>query len=260
MELDGKVALITGGASGIGLATARLFAREGARLALLDRSESSLAEARTELEARGTEVLTLPADVTSAAEVERAVGEVDRRWGRLDVLFVNAGINGVWAPIDELTPEEWRETMSINLDGTYHTLHYAVPLLKRQGGSIVLTSSINGTTRFGEPGATAYAATKAAQLTLGKMLAIELAKHRIRVNVVCPGWISTGIEANTERRHPEEAGEPVEYPAGSIPLTGDTPGRPEQVAEAVLFLASPRASHITGTPLWVDGAESILQG
>lgn len=260
MELEGKVALVTGGASGIGRATAVRFAEEGARIALLDRAGDELADAIQAIEAAGGEGLALEADVTRPEEVEQAVRAVEDRWGRLDVVFANAGVNGVWAPIDELTPEEWQETMAINLNGTFYTLHYTVPLLKRQGGAVVVTSSINGTRRFGEPGATAYACTKAAQLTLGKMLAIELAKHRVRVNVVCPGWIATSIEDHTERRHTEEAEEPAAYPAGSIPLTDGTPGRPEQVAEVVLFLASDRASHVTGTPVWIDGAESLLQG
>src|SRR5690606_27877879 len=110
---------------------------------------------------------------------------------RLDIIVANAGINGVWAPIDQLTPEEWDKTVAINLRGTFLTLHYGVPAMKAKGGSIVIVSSINGTRTFSNPGTSAYASTKAGQLALGQIAALELAKHRIRVNVVCPGAIET---------------------------------------------------------------------
>jgi NAD(P)-dependent dehydrogenase (short-subunit alcohol dehydrogenase family) len=112
-------------------------------------------------------------------------------FGRLDVLFANAGINGVWAPIEELRPAEWDKTIAVNLRGTYLTIHHAVPLMKARGGSILITSSINGTRTFTSAGASAYATSKAAQLALGQMLALELARHRIRVNIICPGAITT---------------------------------------------------------------------
>ena len=112
-------------------------------------------------------------------------------------------MNGVWAPIDELKPEEWDETVRINLRGTFLTVHHAVPLMKKAGGSIAITSSINGTRTFTTAGASAYATTKAGQLAFGQMLAIELAQHRIRVNVICPGSIGTEISDNTKQRHTE---------------------------------------------------------
>ena len=261
MELQDRVALVTGASSGIGRATARLFAQHGARVALLARNDDDLAEVAEAIRSDGGEALVVSADIAKADEVEAAIQELEERWGRLDVVFANAGINGVWAPIDEITPDEWKQTVDVNLNGTYHTVHFAVPLMKRgDGGAILITSSINGTRRFSGAGATAYASTKAAQLAMGQMLALELAKHRIRVNVLCPGAIATEIEESTERRHEDEAGEPVEYPAGGIPLTDGRPGRPREVAELALFLASDRARHITGTPVWIDGAESLLQG
>ncbi len=261
MELQDRVALVTGASSGIGRATALLFAQHGARVALMSRSEDDLNEVADAIRADGGEALVVAADVSKADEVEAAIRQIDDEWGRLDVVFANAGINGVWAPIDELEPDEWKKTIDINLTGTYHTIHFAVPLLKREdGGAILITASINGTRRFTGAGATAYASTKAAQLALGKMLALELAKHRIRVNVICPGAIDTEIEESTERCDEAEAGEPVEYPAGAIPLTDGAPGKASEVAELALFLASDRSRHITGTPVWIDGAESLLQG
>lgn len=261
MDLQNRVALVTGASSGIGRATACRFAEHGARVALAARSTDELEALADEIRADGGDALVVPFDVSKADEVEAAIQQIDDAWGRLDVVFANAGINGVWAPIDELTPDEWRKTVDVNLHGTYHTIHFAVPLLKRDGGgAILITASINGTRRFTGAGATAYASTKAAQLAMGKMLALELAKHKIRVNVICPGAIDTEIEEDMEKRNEAESGEPVEYPAGDIPLTDGTPGRPEEVADLALFLASDRARHITGTPVWIDGAESLLQG
>lgn len=261
MELQDRVALVTGASSGIGRATAELFAQHGARVALLARDEDELADAAESIRSNGGDALVLTADIAKADEVEAAIEKLDEEWGRLDVVFANAGINGVWAPIDELAPDEWKKTVEVNLNGTFHTIHFAVPLMKREdGGAILITASINGTRRFTGAGASAYASTKAAQLALGQMLALELAKHRIRVNVLCPGAIETAIEESTTRRDQEEAGEPVEYPAGDIPLTDGAPGSPREVAELALFLASDRARHITGTPVWIDGAESLLQG
>lgn len=261
MELRDKVALVTGAGSGIGKAAAVLFAREGARVGALSRTEGEVRSTVDEIRSAGGEAVALVADVADAAAMEEAVRRLAGEWGRLDVVFANAGINGVWAPIDELAPEEWDRTVAINLRGTYLTLHYAVPHLKKAGGgSVIVTSSINGTRVFSNAGATAYSCTKAAQVAMTKMLALELAKHRIRVNVICPGAIDTEISDNTEQRSLDEAGEPMAFPQGEIPLTDDRPGTSFDVAELALFLASDRSRHVTGTPVWIDGAQSLLQG
>jgi NAD(P)-dependent dehydrogenase (short-subunit alcohol dehydrogenase family) len=178
----------------------------------------------------------------------------------LDVVIANAGVNGVWSPLEELAPEEWDYTLAVNLRGTFLTIKYAIRPMKSRGGAIVVTSSVNGTRVFSTAGSTAYSCTKAAQVALAKMAALELAKHHIRVNVVCPGAIDTPILNKAERRHVEAATVPVEFPKGGIPLTGGRPGTPEQVAELMLFLASDAASHITGSEIWIDGGESLLHG
>jgi NAD(P)-dependent dehydrogenase (short-subunit alcohol dehydrogenase family) len=258
MELQGKVALVTGAGSGIGKATALRFAREGAMVGVLSHTADEIRKVAEEIERAGGRAIALVADVADEGQMRKAVADLVQAHGRLDIVFANAGINGVWAPIDELQPQEWDRTINTNLRGTYLTLHHAVPHLKKAGGSIVITASINGSRTFTSAGATAYSATKAAQVAMAQMLAVELAKHKIRVNVVCPGKIDTEISDNTEKRDTQEAEVPAEYPAGPIPLTGQEPGTSEEVAELVLFLASDRARHITGTPVWIDGGQSLL--
>jgi NAD(P)-dependent dehydrogenase (short-subunit alcohol dehydrogenase family) len=175
-------------------------------------------------------------------------------------VVANAGINGVWAPLEDLTLEEWERTLTINLTGTFLTVKHAVPYLKQQGGSVIVVSSVNGTRIFSNTGATAYSCSKAGQVAFTKMVALELAKYGIRVNAVCPGWVESELEDNTERRNLEGIRVPILYPEGRIPLTGGRPGTSEQVAQLVLFLASDASSHITGTEVWIDGAESLLEG
>ncbi|HZF67365.1 MAG TPA: SDR family NAD(P)-dependent oxidoreductase [Gemmatirosa sp.] len=261
MQLDGRVALVTGAGSGIGAATARLFAREGARVALVSRDRDELEQVAREIRDAGGTARVAVADVSDDAAMRRAADETAAEWGRLDVVVANAGVNGVWAPIDELAAEEFEQTLRINLLGTFLTIKHCVPHLKRAGGgAVVVTSSVNGTRMFSNTGATAYSASKAGQVAITKMLAVELAKHRIRVNVVCPGAIDTNIDESTEKRHVEREQEPVEYPEGEIPLTDGEPGTSEQVAQLMLFLASDASRHVTGTEVWIDGAQSLLQG
>jgi NAD(P)-dependent dehydrogenase (short-subunit alcohol dehydrogenase family) len=260
-ELEGKVALVTGAGSGIGKAAAVLLAREGATVGALSHTDDEIRRTVREIEESGGKAIPLVADVADAAAMEQAVGQLVSQYGRLDIVFANAGINGVWAPIDEIQPDEWDRTINTNLRGAYLTIHHAVPHLKKAGGgSIIITSSINGTRVFSNAGTTPYSCTKAAQVAMAQMLAVELAKHHIRVNAVCPGWIETEINENTNSRNLEKAEVPAEYPEGEIPLTGKQPGRSADVAELVLFLASDRSKHITGTPVWIDGAESLLVG
>jgi NAD(P)-dependent dehydrogenase (short-subunit alcohol dehydrogenase family) len=251
---------VTGAGSGIGRATALLFAREGAKVAALGHTSGEIDRVVAEIHDAGGVAMPLIADIAHASQMRDAVDSIDAQWGRLDVVFANAGINGVWAPIEELEPGDWDATINTNLRGTFLTIKYAVPVMKRTGGSVIITSSVNGTRIFSNTGATAYSASKAGQVALGKMLALELAKHRIRVNVICPGKIATQIEESTVERDLEEAREPVIFPEGKIPLTDGQPGMPEQVAALVLFLGTEAASLITGTEIWIDGGESLLQG
>jgi NAD(P)-dependent dehydrogenase (short-subunit alcohol dehydrogenase family) len=259
-KFSDRVALITGAGSGLGAATARLLASEGAKVALLSRTAGEIEKVAGEIMAAGGEAVPLRADISKDEEVQAAVEQVRQRWGRLDIVFANAGVNGVWAPLDQLAVDEWEATLRINLTGTFLTVRAALPLLRVRGGSIVITSSVNGTRMFSNTGATAYACSKAGQVAFAKMIAVELAKDRIRVNVICPGAIESRIDENTERRNVETVKPPVEFPEGAIPLTGGEPGRSEQVARLVSFLACDKSDHITGTEIFIDGAQSLLQG
>ena len=259
-DLTGKVALVTGAGSGIGRATALRLARSGARLGLLGRTAAELEQVAREIERGGGGAHVLVADVSKAEEVDAAVTRLAREAGGLHAVFANAGFNGVWAPIEELTSDEWQKTIATNLNGTFFTLKAAVPHLKRQGGAVVVCASVNGTRMFSNTGATAYSCSKAAQVAMVKMLAVELGPARVRVNAVCPGAIDTEIDDNTEKRDVERVKTAVEFPEGSIPLTRGKPGKAEQVAELVHFLLSERASHITGTEVWIDGGQSLVEG
>jgi NAD(P)-dependent dehydrogenase (short-subunit alcohol dehydrogenase family) len=260
MTARNKVAFVTGAGSGIGRAAAELIGRDGAKVALVSRDGDELREVEKAIRRAGGEAMSLVCDVSVAEDVERAIGATVEKWGRLDLVFANAGINGTWAPIDQITPDEWDQVMEINLRGTYLTIHFAVPHLKKQGGSIVITSSVNGTRMFSNVGASAYATTKAGQVALAKMLALELGQDRIRVNVICPGWITTKIDESTDKSKLDEEQKLAEYPEGVVPLTKGSPGTAEQVAELVKFLFSDASSHISGTEIWIDGAQSLLQG
>lgn len=260
MKLKDKVALITGGSSGIGRAAAVAMAREGAKVALTARRAERCQEAVDEIEGMGGEALALPGNVADAEHVEALVAATVERWGRLDIVVPNAGINGVFAPIEDITPEEWDQTQNINVRGTFLTVKYAIPHLRAAGGgSIVVVSSVNGNRIFSNFGFTSYSCSKAAQVTFAKMAAVELAQWDIRINVVCPGWTKTSIGENTFARDIDKIKIPREYPEGMVPLR-QRPATSEEVANAILFLASNDASYVTGTEIYVDGALSLFQG
>ena len=260
MPFEGHVALITGAGAGIGKGAATQLAKEGARVACLGRTVSQLQEIVAEIQNDGGDAMLVRADVSQPDQLQEAIQQVGDAWGRIDIVVANAGINGVWAPLEEITPEEWDQTLGINLKGTFLTVKYALPHLKRQGGSVIVVSSVNGTRMFSNTGATAYSCSKAAQVAFTKMVALELAPHKVRVNCICPGWILTEIRDNTYMRNLDEIRYPVEFPEGKVPLTRGKPGSIEQVAQLIAFLASDASDHITGTEMWIDGAQSLLQG
>jgi NAD(P)-dependent dehydrogenase (short-subunit alcohol dehydrogenase family) len=258
LTLVDKTALVTGAGSGIGRASALKLARAGANVCLLDLVDERTEDVMEEIRGMGREAEFYDVDVSDPGRMEQAIRAASERFGRLDVVFANAGINGTLSPIEDLTPEAWDETLGTNLRGTFLTVKHAVPHMKAKGGSIVVTSSINGNRKFSGFGMSAYSSSKAGQVAFAKMAALELARYRIRVNAICPGGIETNIGENTNStKEVDKIRIPVEYPEGAQPLEHG-PGRPEQVADLVLFLASDLSSHITGTEIYIDGAETLL--
>jgi NAD(P)-dependent dehydrogenase (short-subunit alcohol dehydrogenase family) len=258
--LNGKVAFVTGVGSGIGRATALLLGQAGARVAGLTHKLEEAERTCDEIVRAGGQALPLAGDVSVSADIDAAVRRIQEKWKRLDIVVANAGINGLWAPLEEIGEADWDRTLDVNLKGTFLTLKHALPLLRRQGGAVVVVSSVNGTRMFSNSGASAYATSKAGQRALARMTALELAKYKIRVNTVCPGSIDTNIDENTQRRDLEKAREPVKFPEGQVPLTDGKPGTSAQVAQLIWFLVSDFASHISGTEVYIDGAQSLLQG
>lgn len=242
-RLEGKVAVVTGGNSGIGLASAKRLLEEGARVAIAGRSQKTLDEAAKTL---GKDVLAIQADVSKLEDIDKIYAAVEKKFGKIDVLFVNAGV-AKFAPLSQTTEAIYDENFSTNVKGAYFTIQKAIPHLN-DGASIILNTSVAGIK--GTPGTSAYSATKAALRSLARTTAAELADRGIRVNAVAPGPIVTPIFGRTGL--PQEAIDDfVKNVGGSVPMK--RLGQPEEVAGAVAFLASSDASYITGEELHVDG-------
>lgn len=257
-RLDGKVAIVTGAGSGIGRAAALLMAEHGAKVLLIDIERERVEKVKAKITQMGGEALAGNCDISQPASLAECYKQAAEKWGKIDIVFANAGINGTKAPIETMELEEWDKTIHTNLRGTFATVKYAIPYLKEKGGSIIITSSINGNRVYTSFGFSAYSTTKAGQVAFMKMAALELAQFKIRVNAICPGAIATNIDETTlEKPELEEVTIPIEYPEGDQPLANG-PGQPSQVAQLVLFLASDDSSHITGTEVYIDGAESLI--
>jgi NAD(P)-dependent dehydrogenase (short-subunit alcohol dehydrogenase family) len=243
MRLRNKTALITGGNSGIGLATAKLFIAEGARVAITGRNQATLQAAAQEL---GPNAIALQADATDVAATEQAVAEAAARLGRLDILFANAGIPGR-TPVGGTTLEAFEQVLRTNITGAFFTVQAAAPHLNN-GGSIILTGSVMS--EMGSPGSAAYAASKAGLRGMSRVLASEFAPRGIRVNLVSPGATRTPIW-DSSAPTPEAKAQLEQRLSGVIPL--GRLGEAEEIAKTVLFLASDEAAYINGAELFVDG-------
>ena len=246
-ELDGKTAVITGGASGIGEATARLFVAEGARVVIADMQRERGEALAQEL---GEAASFAPCEVRSEAEVKAAVDLALDSWGRLDCMFNNAGFGGALGPLEAIPAEEFDLSFDVLVRGVFLGMKHAIPAMKAQGsGSIVNTGSIAGITAGRGP--QVYSAAKAAVVHLSKVSAMELGEHSVRVNCVCPGYIATPLSANTVGKPDSLIEERLDDYALQQPIP--RVGRPRDIAEAVLYLASDRSSFVTGQAITVDG-------
>ena len=248
MKLKDRVAIVTGAASGIGAASAMLFAAEGARVALVDQDQEGLGQVAAALEAKGGQVLTLPADVTSDAEARAGVERVLSAWGRVDVLMTAAGIS-MGGTVDTIEEAAWDRTFAVNVKGTYLWIHHAIkPMIAARSGAIVTVGSQLAQSSPGRNAA--YVASKGAIASFTKTMAVDHAAQGIRVNALMPGVIDTPMPARSLKRYADPEAMRTfwkhRHPMGRI-------GQPEEVARAALFLASDDASFITGTLLFVDG-------
>jgi len=242
-RLTGKVAVVTGGNSGIGLATAKRFREEGAKVVISGRDQRTLDEA---VKTIGGEVVAVRADVAKLTDLDKLYKIVSEKFGRIDVLFANAGI-GKFAPIAESTEALYDETFDINVKGVYFTIQKALPLLN-DGASIIINSSVASET--GVAGASIYSATKAAIRSFARTLTTELVGRGIRINVVSPGPIHTPIFGRNGLSQ-DQIDDVSRMLVSKVPMNRF--GEPEEVADTVLFLASPEASYITGVDINVDG-------
>ena len=245
-RVEGKVAIVTGAGSGIGRASAILLAKEGAKTVVVDRNAEAGEETVRMIKEAGGEAIFVKADVSEAADIKKMVKTAVSTYGKLNILFNNAGLIAEVAPTAEATEEKFDETIATNLKGAFMGMKYAIPeMLRIGGGSIINIASIAGTK--GVTNAPAYAASKGGVLALSRATAIEYATQNIRVNCISPGTISTPAMAALMKDDPEIKRNYEEaVPQGRL-------GRPDEVAQVVLFLASDEASHVTGEKLAIDG-------
>jgi NAD(P)-dependent dehydrogenase (short-subunit alcohol dehydrogenase family) len=245
-DLDGKVAIVTGATSGIGRETAILFAKAGAKVVVSGRREPEGNETVELIRAAGGDGVFVQTDVSKAAEVEALVQKAVEKFGRLDVAFNNAGIEGVWVPIVRQSEEDFDRTIAINLKGVWLCLKYEIRQMLKQGsaGAIVNMASVTGL--VGGGAAAAYSASKHGVIGLTKSAALETARNGIRINAVCPAVIETPMEQRLFGAPAVHKSVVGMHPIGRL-------GTPAEIAEAVLWMCSDRASFMTGQSLVVDG-------
>lgn len=251
-RFEGRTALITGAGGGIGSAAAARFASEGASLALLDRDRATVEQVAQDLAAKGCETLALEVDVTDEGAIAAAIERTEAHFGKLDIVFNNAGIGGGDLPVADLPAEGWDDVIAINLRGVFLGCKYAVPALRRAGGGAIVNMG-SSTGRHDTVAGAAYMASKAAVEALTKSLALQVARDRIRVNAICPGIIRTQLSLRQQSQAEEDrffARFAARIPLGRV-------GQPEDVAAAVAFLASDGARQITGAALLIDGGQTL---
>ncbi len=251
MLLENKVALITGASSGIGLSTALLFAKNGAKLAILGRRQTALEEVAATIKSQGHEALIITADVTDAKACKAAISTTISTFHKLDILVNAAGVIGN-GTIENTSVEAWRNMLNVNLEAVFNLMQLAIPHLEKTRGNIVNLSSITGLRAF--PGVLAYCVSKAGVDQLTRCAALELGPKGIRVNAINPGVVETNLHKRggfDDKKYAEflEHGKST-HPLGRV-------GQPEEVAEAILYLASDNAAWVTGETLSVDGGRQL---
>ncbi|HEY3929089.1 MAG TPA: SDR family oxidoreductase [Candidatus Koribacter sp.] len=254
IDLAGKVAVVTGGAMGIGEATARKLASAGASVAILDANEQAATTTAASITTTGVRCSAFRCDVSRASEVEGAISAAAAQFGRIDVLVSNAGIQD-YGDVVSTTEESWDRLMNINLKGAFFAAKYAVPHLLKQGGAIVIVGSVQSMTAIAS--SVAYVVSKHGLLGLTRAMALDYAQKGIRVNCVCPGAIDTPMLRWAASLSPDP--ETVVRTCDRMHAMGRI-GKPEEVADAILYLASPMASFITGAALLVDGGMLVPAG
>jgi len=243
-RLKDKVSLITGGGSGIGRATCLLFAREGATVSVADYDDQGGQETVQQVQAAGGQAVFIRADVSKSADVRNMLNTTVETYGRIDVLFNNAGIEGPSAKLANYPEDAWERVIATDLTSVYLGMKYVIPHMIKQGGGVILsTASVAGLVGF--PGSGAYAAAKAGVINMTRMVALEYAKKNIRINCICPGVISTPMAQRVIGGRTEEQVARME-PIGRL-------GLPEDIANAALFLAGDESSFATGAPFIIDG-------
>jgi NAD(P)-dependent dehydrogenase (short-subunit alcohol dehydrogenase family) len=247
-RFQGKVAVVTGGNSGIGLGVAKAYAQEGAQVAITGRNDKTLQAAAKEI---GNGTLAIRSDAGKLADIEAAMQQIKERFGRVDALFVNAGI-GKFVPFEEVTEAFFDETVGINMKGVFFTVQKAIPLMPKSS-AIVLNASINA--HLGMRGTSVYGATKAAVANMAKTLSADLLEKGIRVNAISPGPVTSALLAR-DGISQEKLQETKDWIQSQVPIKRF--GTPEEIAAAVLYLSAPESAFVVGAELLIDGGMATL--
>jgi NAD(P)-dependent dehydrogenase (short-subunit alcohol dehydrogenase family) len=250
LRLKGKVAIITGASSGIGAATAKLFAKEGAKVIVADVQEEKGENTVKEIKKAGGESIFVKTDVTKYEDAENLVKKAVEKFGKVDIMHCNAGVAGPIGMIHQVSLDDWHRTIAINVTGVFHCSRAVLPQMIKQGGGVIVNTASNWSF-VAQPGWSVYHASKGAVAMLTKAMAIDYAKYNIRINAICPGYVETPLllKAVQESEHPEKEMEEM----GRL-------AKPEEIAHAALFLASDESSFAIGTCLIIDNGETARGG
>lgn len=256
MKMDGKIALVTGGGNGIGQAACLEFAREGAKVMVVDIDAAAGEKTAVAIRAMGGDAESFQADVSQSSDVQAYVAHTLKTFGRIDTFFNNAGIEGVITPLAEYSEEVWDRVMGVNLKGSFLGLRYVLPvMIAQKKGTVVNTASVAGT--VGAPGLAAYSASKHAILGLTKTAAGEVGKQGVRVNAVCPGPINTRMIHSLEKMiNPDDPASVAKFNTSRNPM--GRYGEPEEIARIVVFLASDESEYVNGVAWLIDGGRTAI--